>query len=156
MIRKYAIAIAIAALAWATPAAAQNPAVQPGDRSPCRDPWINIAIRELKGRAPNGSGESGECNIQLYGAAWNGYPQLRGFVDAALRRLAQYEARFTSDGTFYMDDDYGNVSAPAGQVRVISGRGMTDGAGNRAPDNGSQYSGSIALPNGVTIRFAHR
>ncbi|HEX8210508.1 MAG TPA: hypothetical protein VF584_10065 [Longimicrobium sp.] len=147
----FASAVAVAALAAAAPAAAQN--------GPCRDPWVSRAIREVtaemrRGREANGRHESGECNIHLYGGRWSSYGELKGYVSAVLRRLDNYEARFTADGTFYMDDDYGNIEASADKVRIVSPSGTTDGAGNRAPDNGSQFSGAIGLGNGVSIRFS--
>ena len=155
--RILSLALGLAATAAiAAPAAAQqNPTVRPQDRSPCRDPWINIAVRELKGRAPNGSHESGECNIHLYnGARWNSYAELKGYVGSVLRTLDGYDARFGPDGNFYFDDDYNNHVVPLGNVRVLSSRGVTDGNGNGARDDGSQFSGAIGLPNGVTLRFA--
>jgi hypothetical protein len=38
----------------------------------CKDPWINAAYNADFHRAPSGSGTSGECNINLYGAgSWS-------------------------------------------------------------------------------------
>ena len=147
----FASAAVVAALTAAAPAAAQS--------GPCRDPWVSRAVREVtaemrRGREANGRHESGECNIHLYGGRWSSYGELKGYVGAVLRALNNYEARFTTDGTFYMDDDYGNVEASADKVRIVSPSGTTDGAGNRASDNGSQLSGAIGLGNGVSIRFS--
>lgn len=146
-----ASAVAIAALATAAPAAAQS--------GPCRDPWVSRAIREVtaeqrRGREANGRHESGECNIHLYGGRWSSYAELKGYVSAVQRTLNNYEARFGTDGRLYMDDDYGNVEAPADKVRIVSPSGTTDGAGNRVSDNGSQFSGAIGLGNGVVVRFS--
>ncbi len=147
----FASAVAVAALTAAAPAAAQN--------GPCRDPWVSRAVREVttemrRGREANGRHESGECNIHLYGGRWSSYGELKRYVSAVLRTLNNHEARFTADGAFYMDDDYGNTEASPDKVRIVSPSGTTDGAGNRVSDNGSQFSGAIGLANGVTIRFS--
>lgn len=61
----------IAMAAAATPARAQQ----------CTDPWITQAIRELWGRAPSGSGATGECAINLYGGgSWGSYTELKNLV----------------------------------------------------------------------------
>lgn len=63
------------------PAAAEMPALQAGDNSPCTDPWINYAYRTQINRKPIGTGGAGECNIYLYnGGAWQNYDQLRDGV----------------------------------------------------------------------------
>lgn len=47
----------------------------------CRDPWVTQAITEVSGRAPNASGESGECNIYNFnGGQWSDYTQLKRAV----------------------------------------------------------------------------
>lgn len=47
----------------------------------CRDPWVDQAIREVTGREPNGSYESGECNIQNFNnASWSSYLELKRYV----------------------------------------------------------------------------
>lgn len=51
----------------------------------CRDPWVTNAVREVTRREPNGSGESGECNILNYGGGrWTTYADLVGKVRASL------------------------------------------------------------------------
>jgi hypothetical protein len=43
----------------------------------CTDPWINSAFNEIFTRAPQGSGDTGECNIDLYGGgSWGSYADL--------------------------------------------------------------------------------
>jgi hypothetical protein len=75
----------------------------------CRDPWISQAIREVTGRAPNGSGESGECRYTQYGGGqWGSYAQLKGYVQNAL-------------GGSFRGALSGTYNAPAGQVRVPRG-----------------------------------
>lgn len=153
--RHIVLAAAFSLAAFAAPASAQqNPTVRAEDRAPCRDPWVNIAIRELRGRAPSGQHESGECNVRLYnGASWGSYAELKGYVSAVLRTLEQYDARFTSQGTFYFDDDYNQFNVPLSDVRVATSRGVVDGNGRGTGDDGSGFGGSIGLPNGVTLRF---
>ena len=155
--RFLAVPLLLAAFTAAPALAQQNPVVQPRDRAPCRDPWVNIAIRELKGRAPNGSAESGECNVRLYnGANWRSYAELKGYVAAVLRTLESYGALFSANGQFYFDDDYNHFVVPLRDLRVVSARGVTDGSGGGVADDGSRLSGSISLPNGVTLRFPRR
>lgn len=50
----------------------------------CKDPWVTRAIQEVKGRAPQGSGSSGECDIYRYGGGrWSSYEDLRAKVKTA-------------------------------------------------------------------------
>lgn len=50
----------------------------------CRDPWVTKAVQQVTGRAANGSGESGECNIRRYGGGqWSSYDDLVGKVRIA-------------------------------------------------------------------------
>lgn len=43
----------------------------------CKDPWVTQAVHEVMHRAPNGSGNAGECNIKRYGNGhWSSYPDL--------------------------------------------------------------------------------
>ncbi|MES2978887.1 MAG: hypothetical protein V4731_10725 [Pseudomonadota bacterium] len=50
----------------------------------CSDAWVTKAIQEVTGRAPSGSGNSGDCNIQNYGRGqWSSYADLVGKVRAA-------------------------------------------------------------------------
>lgn len=68
----FALALAASALALATPAEAQS----------CNDRWVTQAIREVYVRAPNGSGNSGECDTNRYGGAqWTSYAQLKYYVN---------------------------------------------------------------------------
>jgi hypothetical protein len=58
-------------------------AASPAAAGDCRDPWITQAIREVTGRAPNGSGESGECTYTQYrGGSWSSYAELKAAVQA--------------------------------------------------------------------------
>lgn len=60
----------------------------PAQAGNCRDPWITQAIREVTGREPNGSGETGECTYTQYGGGqWGPYSQLKGFVQQKFNKL---------------------------------------------------------------------
>lgn len=51
----------------------------------CQDPWVSQAINEIIGRTAIGSGQSGECNITLYGGgSWSGYEDLKNKVRASV------------------------------------------------------------------------
>ncbi len=50
----------------------------------CHDPWINQAYNRLYHRAPNGTGVSGECNINLYGHGhWSSFQDLENKIRAS-------------------------------------------------------------------------
>ena len=53
----------------------------------CRDPWITELAPQVWGHPVRGSGESGECNIHLYGQHWSSKDQLRGQMQQAKRAL---------------------------------------------------------------------
>jgi hypothetical protein len=61
---------------------------QAWSKTPCRDPWINIAYSWAMNRSPRGSGDLGECNPALYaGARWTDYNQLVHGIALTLRIL---------------------------------------------------------------------
>ena len=69
----YACAVAALALCVSNSAAAGQ----------CSDPWVNQAVQQVTGHAPNGSGGYGDCNIQNYGGGhWSSYPDLVNKVRA--------------------------------------------------------------------------
>jgi hypothetical protein len=48
----------------------------------CRDPWVTEEVKRVKRGAPIvGKGETGECNINLYGRHWNSRADLARQVD---------------------------------------------------------------------------
>jgi len=50
----------------------------------CRDPWVTQAIQQVVGRAPQGSGDTGECDYHRYGGgSWTTYNDLVQKVSAA-------------------------------------------------------------------------
>ena len=53
----------------------------------CRDPWITELAPQVWGHPVRGSGETGECNIHLYGQRWNNKDQLRSQMQQAKRAL---------------------------------------------------------------------
>jgi len=71
----------------------------------CQDAWVTSAIKQVTGRAPNGSGRSGECDIHRYGGGqWSSYADLVNKVQAAFHpaqptsRAVQPEALAATDG----------------------------------------------------------
>jgi hypothetical protein len=91
----------------------------------CRDPWITQAIREVTGRAPQGSGESGECTYTQYGGGrWGSYAELKGYVQARLgRSLPTIPPDFLTGGSHQAAP--GQVRVPqsqAAQMRSLNGR----------------------------------
>ena len=53
----------------------------------CRDPWITELAPQVWGHPVRGSGETGECNIKLYGQNWGNKDQLRNQMQQARRAL---------------------------------------------------------------------
>lgn len=53
----------------------------------CRDPWITELAPQVWGHPVRGSGETGECNINLYGHKWSSKDQLRNQMQQAKRAL---------------------------------------------------------------------
>lgn len=55
----------------------------------CRDPWVTKAVSKVTGRTPKGFGDTGECNIRLYGGGqWGNYQDLVSKVEAAFSSFA--------------------------------------------------------------------
>lgn len=70
----------------------------PAPQGPCRDPWIGRAVREVLGREARGSGDTGECDLRLFGGRWGSYEELRAQADTAFRALREAGLEHTSDG----------------------------------------------------------
>ena len=64
--------------------------------NPCRDPWISELAPQVWGHAVRGSGESGECNINLYGRNWNSKDQLKSQMQVAKRAMDSAGLEFES------------------------------------------------------------
>ncbi|MBC7435725.1 MAG: hypothetical protein H7332_06605 [Bdellovibrionales bacterium] len=62
--------------------------------SPCRDPWISELAPSVWGHPVRGSGETGECNINLYGHSWSNKDQLRRQMQAAQKALTSAGIEF--------------------------------------------------------------
>ncbi|HEX7889241.1 MAG TPA: hypothetical protein VF522_07790 [Ramlibacter sp.] len=94
----------------------------------CKDPWVTRAIQEVKGRAPQGSGSSGECDIHRYGGGrWSSYPDLVGKVKTAFGMNIAGSARPGPAGNGLVNGrpvmSGGNVIAPGGANVVSPGGG---------------------------------
>jgi hypothetical protein len=90
--RRYALAALLVVLTFpATALAIPNPTpaqvAQARAAGYCSDPWVTLAIWFDTGgtRNPDGVGNLGECNIQLYNSgSWNSYDQLVNAVSATM------------------------------------------------------------------------
>jgi hypothetical protein len=136
----------------------------------CRDAWVTQAVRQVTGRAPNGSGDNGECAVQRYGGGhWTSYDDLVGKVRVAFGMgvpqqspygnvtLAPKASDFTVSSTAL---GYSRGHGPArgstvtyqgGQYQVVNV--IAQGGGNLITDNGG---GVIAQGGGnlqVTLRL---
>lgn len=135
MSRRLAIAVVVPALLSLSPALAQ---AQVGT---CRDPWVTELVKEVTGRAARGEGESGECNIKLYGASWSSRDDLRAKVSQTFAAMNAAGVSFeTTRGTVFKDVRM-NVNIQASSVYV--------GPRGSAPSN-KFY---VDLPNGYAIAF---
>jgi hypothetical protein len=120
--------IIIGFLAMSLPTNAQS------GSGPCRDPWINSVFREVTGRAPSGSGVTGECNPNLYGKGrWSSYQDLQNKITVRMTgkgvayvfiapRMAVLQGHV---GWGYMLDDgtysFGATDAPGFNVTIRPG-----------------------------------
>ncbi len=88
------------ATANAQPSAQQ--VAQARTQGPCKDPWITIAIWSVNASTsqPQGVGNAGECDPNLYGGSWSNYDQLYSAVNPTYRYLHNngYEFKILSDG----------------------------------------------------------
>lgn len=123
------VAVAVTGTAGDAAAASAN------EQGPCRDPWINRAFREVTGRRPSGSGDSGECAPGNYGRGqWSSYEDLQNKITVRMTRkgvayvfIAPKMAILQGHiGWGYMLDDgtysFGATDAPGGNVAIARGR----------------------------------
>jgi hypothetical protein len=99
----------------------------------CRDAWVTQAVREVTGRAPNGSGDSGECNFRNYGGGqWSSYPDL----------VNKVRAHFASTTPTPAAAPQGQCRDPwvAQAVREVTGR-APNGTGDSGECNFRNYGG---------------
>lgn len=117
------------------------PATASAQTGVCRDPWVTELVTEVARRAPRGSGDSGECNINLYGASWSSRDDLRAKVRQSFSAMQNAGVSFeTTQGTVFKDVRM-NVNIQASSVFV--------GPKGNAP-KGKFY---VDLPNGYAIAF---
>ena len=167
---KFHLTLTLAALSTASAFAQANPSAAYTDMARranyCSDPWVTIAIWDLTAntRNPNGFGQFGECNVQLYnGGRWNSYAQLRSAIDASLRALSSAGVQ-----TSLIDNRNGTLSITmqAGSAFdrvVIQGRVVAQGGGNVVAQGGgnvvaqgggnviAQGAGNIVSHDGGTL-----
>ena len=106
-------ALAAGAL-WTGAASAQSSAPTP----PCRDPWVSQAVKEVQGRPAMGQGETGECNIQLYGGRWGSYAELKGYVQQSLASLKAAGLEYDSPPGLVLRDLKYFVRMPAAGMYI--------------------------------------
>ena len=137
--------LGLTALALCVASAAPLPAsAQPNTAAtPCRDPWVSQAVREVAGREPYGSGEIGECNIQLYGARWGSYDELKGYVRQARDTMARHKLSFRPGG---------NVIGDSNMYNAIATAGVYFGPRDQAP----RRDWIISLPSGNVMSLSRR
>ena len=122
-------------------ALALAPAAAKAQTGVCRDPWVTELVKEVTHREPRGSGESGECNVKLYGASWGSKDDLRAKVRQTFDAMRAAGVGFENiKGTVFADVKM-NVNIQASSIYV--------GPRSSAPA-GKFY---VDLPNGYAIAF---
>jgi hypothetical protein len=107
-------------------------------KTPCRDPWINIAYSWGMNRLPRGSGDLGECNPALYvGASWTDYNQLVHGIAVTLKTLEANNLQvFSNVNTSYIK------ALPTGLYATIVAQGggniVAQGGGNLITKGGAK------------------
>lgn len=86
--------------------------------SGCRDRWIGRAVLEATGRSARGTGDGGECDLELYGGRWGTYAELRAQADTAFTALRAAGLEYTPDGTALRDLSFGGDAIPLSAVYV--------------------------------------
>jgi hypothetical protein len=93
---------------WSEPAAAREAARNTPPPLPpkrpsgiCADPWVTEKVRLVTGRAPEGEGSTGECDISRYGGGqWNSKAELERHVQRAFGRpVGPVRGLYVIDGT---------------------------------------------------------
>lgn len=108
----------------------------------CKDPWVTQAVKEVLKRSPNGSGNTGECDIQRYGNGhWSSYNDLVSKVRAANGfGIAQGSVR-----------PGGAAAAPVGTFNRNGGQVVSAGGANVVSAGGANVvsaGGANAVPGG--------
>lgn len=93
----------------------------------CADPWVTQAVTQVMGRAPQGNGYLGECDIYRYGrGSWSSYNDLVAKVEVAfgLKKLSAAEIEQAYQSAFgrapAADETRYWLSVPASDARVRS------------------------------------
>jgi hypothetical protein len=80
------------------------PAAAHAQAGVCNDASVTELVTEIARRAPRGSGDSGECNVNLYGGGWSSETDLRGRVRRAFGAMQIAGLAFdNADGTVLRD-----------------------------------------------------
>jgi hypothetical protein len=80
------------------------PAVAHAQAGVCSDASVTELVTEIARRAPRGSGDSGECNANLYGGRWSSEADLRGRVRRAFGAMQIAGLSFeTAEGAVMKD-----------------------------------------------------
>ncbi|HCM41879.1 MAG TPA: hypothetical protein PLY88_08335 [Candidatus Omnitrophota bacterium] len=92
----------------------------------CRDPWVTQAITEVAGRAPNASGESGECNIYNFnGGQWSDYTQLKRAVRGYFARNPTYTQAMPTAASVNSAYNQSQIAGNANRASLIGDGGGT-------------------------------
>lgn len=112
--------------------------------NPCRDPWISELAPSVWGHPVRGAGETGECNINLYGRNWGNKDQLR-------RQMIASRDAFKTAG---IEFDASNPN----MIRDIKFNSRMLLQGNNAGPRGSVPAKNwmIDLPNGYVFAVDRR
>lgn len=119
----------------------------------CRDPWVTEELKALKGRIV-GSGENGECNINLYGRSWNSRDELRGQIRQAFANLKEARLEFHSENLMNDLMFHGKVYANAGNIYV--GPAGNSPYADQAQTKGGTYWWHIPMPKGHVLVVARK
>lgn len=117
------------------------PAAARAQSTACSDSMLTQLVTEVAGRAPHGSGDSGECNANLYGRHWGSSDELRARVRRAFGAMRIAGVSFEGAQGNAMRDVRMNAEVDASAM-FVGPRGM-------AP-RGLYY---VDLPNGYAIAF---
>ena len=80
------------------------PATAHAQAGTCSDAELTQLVTEIARRAPRGSGDSGECNANLYGGSWSSENDLRGRVRRAFGAMQIAGLAFdNAEGTVLKD-----------------------------------------------------
>ena len=113
--------------------------------NPCRDPWISELAPQVWGHPVRGAGETGECNIKLYGHDWSNKDQLRSQMQSAKRALDNAGIEFNAANPKSIIDN-----------RFFGGRMLLDDAAIGPKSSAPKRNWMIDLPNGYVLAIERR